>query len=100
MPLLSADSPVLSPSRAAAGQVLGKVSVKKEDLRKYYGKDHWFDILPVDCDSEVQGEVHLEVRLESIQKSEDAPTQTRLSVRWVSGITDGPRRRRTYCYSS
>ena len=64
-----------------AVQVLGKVSVKKEDLKKYYGKDHWFDILPVDCDSEVQGEVHLELRLEAIQRAEDAPTQTRLSVR-------------------
>ncbi|KAF0305369.1 Ras GTPase-activating protein 3 [Amphibalanus amphitrite] len=70
-------------------KVLGKVSIKKEDLRKYQGKDHWFDILPVDCDSEVQGEVHLEVRLEPIQKSEDAPTLTRLSVRVIecNGLT-------------
>ncbi|XP_037076220.1 ras GTPase-activating protein 3-like [Pollicipes pollicipes] len=70
-------------------KVLGKVAVKKEDLHKYYGKDHWFEILPVDCDSEVQGEVHLEIRLESIQKSEGAPTQTRLSVRVIecNGLT-------------
>lgn len=35
----------------------GKVAVKKEDLQKYHGKDHWFPLHSVSADSEVQ--VHI-----------------------------------------
>lgn len=35
-------------------KVLGKVAIKREDLHTYHNKDHWFPILPVDADSEVQ----------------------------------------------
>lgn len=35
-------------------KVLGKVSIKKEGMHKFYGKDNWFPIMPVDADSEVQ----------------------------------------------
>lgn len=35
-------------------KALGKVAIKKEDLPKYHGKDHWFPLVPVDADSEVQ----------------------------------------------
>uniref|UniRef100_A0A672M9S1 RAS p21 protein activator 3 n=1 Tax=Sinocyclocheilus grahami TaxID=75366 RepID=A0A672M9S1_SINGR len=37
---------------------IGKVAVKKEDLQKYHGKDHWFPLQPVCADSEVQVCVH------------------------------------------
>uniref|UniRef100_A0A8C1NCJ5 RAS p21 protein activator 3 n=1 Tax=Cyprinus carpio TaxID=7962 RepID=A0A8C1NCJ5_CYPCA len=43
-----------------------KVAVKKEDLQKYHGKDHWFPLQPVCADSEVQGKVHLELRLSEV----------------------------------
>ncbi|XP_063068372.1 ras GTPase-activating protein 3 [Engraulis encrasicolus] len=45
---------------------IGKVAVKKEDLQKYHGKDTWFQLHPVSADSEVQGKVHLELRLSEV----------------------------------
>ncbi|XP_056595045.1 ras GTPase-activating protein 3 [Triplophysa dalaica] len=45
---------------------IGKVAVKKEDLQKYHGKDHWFPLHSVSADSEVQGKVHLELRLSEV----------------------------------
>ncbi|KAG1708492.1 Ras GTPase-activating protein 3 [Nymphon striatum] len=44
-------------------KIIGKVSIKKENLHKYHGKDHWFPILNVDADSEVQGKVHIDLRV-------------------------------------
>lgn len=35
-------------------KIMGKVSIKKEHLHKYHGRDQWFPITPVDADSEVQ----------------------------------------------
>lgn len=35
-------------------KIIGKVAVKREELHTYHNKDHWFPILPVDADSEVQ----------------------------------------------
>lgn len=32
----------------------GKVAIRKEDLSKYSGKEHWFGLQPVDANSEVQ----------------------------------------------
>ncbi|XP_036400983.1 ras GTPase-activating protein 3-like isoform X2 [Megalops cyprinoides] len=45
---------------------IGKVAVKKEDLQKYHGKDTWFQLQHVSADSEVQGKVHLELRLNEV----------------------------------
>ncbi|MGH0165040.1 UNVERIFIED_CONTAM: hypothetical protein FKN15_048792 [Acipenser sinensis] len=45
---------------------LCKVAVKKEDLQKYHGRDTWFQFQHVDADSEVQGKVHLELRLSEV----------------------------------
>ncbi|KAJ7995191.1 hypothetical protein DPEC_G00241990 [Dallia pectoralis] len=41
---------------------VGKVAIRKEDLCKFSGKEHWFGLQPVDPNSEVQGKVHLEMR--------------------------------------
>ncbi|RXN01967.1 Ras GTPase-activating protein 3, partial [Acipenser ruthenus] len=46
--------------------IIGKVAVKKEDLQKYHGRDTWFQFQHVDADSEVQGKVHLELRLSEV----------------------------------
>ena len=35
-------------------QVIGKVTLKKEDLRKYHARDNWFPLQVVDAHSEVQ----------------------------------------------
>uniref|UniRef100_A0A8C9WSG3 RAS p21 protein activator 3 n=1 Tax=Scleropages formosus TaxID=113540 RepID=A0A8C9WSG3_SCLFO len=45
---------------------IGKVAVKKENLQKYHGKDTWFQLQPVSADSEVQGKVHVELRLSEV----------------------------------
>ncbi|KAJ8280537.1 hypothetical protein GJAV_G00056010 [Gymnothorax javanicus] len=46
--------------------LVGKVAIRKEDLYKYSGKEHWFCLQPVDPNSEVQGKVHLEMRLNEL----------------------------------
>uniref|UniRef100_A0A6Q2Y5Q4 RAS p21 protein activator 2 n=1 Tax=Esox lucius TaxID=8010 RepID=A0A6Q2Y5Q4_ESOLU len=46
--------------------ISGKVSIRKEDLCKFSGKEHWFCLQPVDPNSEVQGKVHLEMRLNEL----------------------------------
>uniref|UniRef100_A0A8C8RAU6 RAS p21 protein activator 2 n=1 Tax=Pelusios castaneus TaxID=367368 RepID=A0A8C8RAU6_9SAUR len=45
---------------------IGKVAIKKEDLRKYTSKEEWFLLQPVDSNSEVQGRVHLELKLNEL----------------------------------
>ncbi|XP_012580377.1 PREDICTED: ras GTPase-activating protein 2 isoform X5 [Condylura cristata] len=45
---------------------IGKVAIKKEDLCNHSGKETWFSLQPVDCNSEVQGKVHLELKLNEL----------------------------------
>ncbi|XP_077204902.1 ras GTPase-activating protein 2 isoform X4 [Paroedura picta] len=45
---------------------IGKVAIKKEDLSRYAGKEPWFMLQPVDSNSEVQGKVHLELKLNEL----------------------------------
>ncbi|XP_051512241.1 ras GTPase-activating protein 2-like isoform X6 [Myxocyprinus asiaticus] len=45
---------------------VGKVAIRKEDLYKYSGKENWFLLQPVDPHSEVQGKVHLEMKLNEL----------------------------------
>ncbi|XP_029471588.1 ras GTPase-activating protein 2 [Rhinatrema bivittatum] len=45
---------------------IGKVSFKKEDLCRFSDKETWFSLQPVDSNSEVQGKVHLELRLNEV----------------------------------
>ncbi|XP_039616151.1 ras GTPase-activating protein 2 [Polypterus senegalus] len=45
---------------------LGKVAIRKEDLNKYSGKEHWFTLQSIDPNSEVQGKVHLEMKLHEL----------------------------------
>uniref|UniRef100_A0A8C3URA3 RAS p21 protein activator 2 n=1 Tax=Catharus ustulatus TaxID=91951 RepID=A0A8C3URA3_CATUS len=40
---------------------IGKVSIKKEDLCNYTGKENWFMLQPVDSNSEVQVTIELQV---------------------------------------
>lgn len=45
---------------------IGKVAIKKEDLCSHSGKETWFSLQPIDSNSEVQGKVHLELRLNEL----------------------------------
>ncbi|XP_046393284.1 GTPase-activating protein isoform X1 [Ischnura elegans] len=51
---------------ARVERALGKVAIKREELPRFHGQDHWFGIQPVDADSEVQGKVHIEHVVERI----------------------------------
>ncbi|XP_069689652.1 ras GTPase-activating protein 3 isoform X2 [Periplaneta americana] len=66
-------------------KVLGKVAIKREDLHTYHNKDHWFPILPVDADSEVQGKANIEVKLEPVLKGHNDIEQqnNRVTVRLI-----------------
>ncbi|XP_040192305.1 ras GTPase-activating protein 3 isoform X1 [Rana temporaria] len=46
--------------------IMGKVAILKEDLQKYNNRETWFQVQHVDADSEVQGKVHLELRLSEV----------------------------------
>nr|XP_006637884.1 PREDICTED: ras GTPase-activating protein 2 isoform X1 [Lepisosteus oculatus] len=45
---------------------VGKVAIRKDELSKYHGREHWFSLQPVDPNSEVQGKVHLEMKLNEL----------------------------------
>lgn len=44
-------------------KAIGKIAIRRSDLRLYNHKDHWFPLRPVDDDSEVQGMAHVEVKV-------------------------------------
>ncbi|XP_043927049.1 ras GTPase-activating protein 3 isoform X2 [Protopterus annectens] len=46
--------------------IIGKVAIQKETLQQYHNRDTWFQVQHVDADSEVQGKVHLELRLNEV----------------------------------
>ncbi|OWF54600.1 ras GTPase-activating protein 3-like [Mizuhopecten yessoensis] len=65
-----------------SNKVLGKVSLRRQELYKYHGKDHWFPLFPADADSEVLGKVHLEIKFDEFLCTDSEPTQG-LSIRVV-----------------
>ncbi|KAL5005371.1 hypothetical protein ScPMuIL_018827 [Solemya velum] len=75
-------------------KVIGKVSLRKQELYKYHGKDHWFPLIPVDSDTEVQGKVHLEIRFgEFLSTEPESLTSYRMIVKVVESsdltVTNG-----------
>ncbi|XP_018006365.1 ras GTPase-activating protein 3 [Hyalella azteca] len=62
-------------------KIVGKVSIKREDLSKQNGKDQWLAITPVDADSEVQGKVHVRIQLKSLRHMNDAAPQPMVEVK-------------------
>ncbi|KAL2096049.1 hypothetical protein ACEWY4_008197 [Coilia grayii] len=62
---------------------VGKVSMRKEDLSKISGKDNWFTLQPVDPNSQVQGKVHLEMKLNELI-TENGSLSQQLSVRIIA----------------
>uniref|UniRef100_A0A8C1EM89 RAS p21 protein activator 2 n=1 Tax=Cyprinus carpio carpio TaxID=630221 RepID=A0A8C1EM89_CYPCA len=59
---------------------VGKVAIRKEDLYKYCGKENWFQLQPVDPHSEVQGKVHLEMKLNELITENGSICQQHLCV--------------------
>uniref|UniRef100_H2ZJF0 Ras GTPase-activating protein 3 n=1 Tax=Ciona savignyi TaxID=51511 RepID=H2ZJF0_CIOSA len=49
--------------------VFAKVAVKKTDICKYNGKEHWFPLVPVEGrGGDVQGQVHVELKFQQLQQ--------------------------------
>uniref|UniRef100_F6ZQ65 Ras GTPase-activating protein n=1 Tax=Ciona intestinalis TaxID=7719 RepID=F6ZQ65_CIOIN len=49
--------------------VFAKVAVKKTDISKYNGKEHWFPLTPVEGrGGDVQGQVHVELKFQQLQQ--------------------------------
>ncbi|XP_026988385.1 ras GTPase-activating protein 2 isoform X2 [Tachysurus fulvidraco] len=61
---------------------IGKVALRKEELCNYSGKEHWFPLQPVDPNSEVQGKVHLEMKLNEVI-TDNRPVSLSLQVRII-----------------
>ncbi|XP_022102005.1 ras GTPase-activating protein 3-like isoform X1 [Acanthaster planci] len=64
--------------------VVGKVALRRDDLHRYHGKDHWFPLQAVDTDSEVYGQVHVEVRTNE-GLGGDGTSVSKLTVRVLEG---------------
>ncbi|XP_059479268.1 GTPase-activating protein isoform X2 [Neocloeon triangulifer] len=65
-------------------RVIGKVALRRQHLSNIHDKDHWFPLKPVDADSEVQGKVHLEFKVETIvPNNSTSEPKHRLSVRLI-----------------
>uniref|UniRef100_A0AAY4CP95 RAS p21 protein activator 2 n=1 Tax=Denticeps clupeoides TaxID=299321 RepID=A0AAY4CP95_9TELE len=62
---------------------VGKVAIRKEDLSKLSGKENWFTLQSVDPNSEVQGKVHLEMKLNELI-TENGSVCQQLSVRIIA----------------
>ncbi|XP_046555500.1 ras GTPase-activating protein 3-like [Haliotis rubra] len=71
-------------SGAKTEKVLGKVTLKKEELYKFYNKDHWFSLTPADLDVAVKGKINIEIRFDEYLSTEPESSPThRMAVRVV-----------------
>ncbi|XP_064614886.1 ras GTPase-activating protein 3-like isoform X2 [Liolophura sinensis] len=66
-------------------KVLGKVTLRKEELYKYHGKDHWFPLSPaLEANNEIQGKVHIEISFDEFLNTDpESSTSHRMAVRVV-----------------
>ncbi|KAK6195833.1 hypothetical protein SNE40_001181 [Patella caerulea] len=63
-------------------KIIGKVTLKKDELYRYHNKEHWFPLTPIDVDAQVQGKVHLEIRFDEILNTEpESFSSHRMAVR-------------------
>lgn len=63
-------------------KVIGKVAIKRDELNKFHAKESWFPFVPVDADSEVQGKIHVEIKLDQCSKPGGTNVQ-KIAVRYV-----------------
>lgn len=49
-------------------KAIGKIAIKREELHMYNHKDHWFSLMKVDEDSEVQGKAQVEIAIDDGSK--------------------------------
>ncbi|XP_071798540.1 ras GTPase-activating protein 3-like [Asterias amurensis] len=64
--------------------VVKKVALRRDELPRYHGKDQWFPLQAVDSDSEVHGQVQVEVRTREVLGGDETNTK-KLIVRVLEG---------------
>ncbi|XP_053316538.1 ras GTPase-activating protein 2 [Spea bombifrons] len=65
---------------------IGKVAIKKDDLYRYNGKEPWFPLQPIDSNSEVQGKVHLELKLNELITDNGSVQQLMVHILECEGL--------------
>ncbi|XP_053565798.1 ras GTPase-activating protein 2 [Bombina bombina] len=65
---------------------IGKVSIKKDDLSECGGKETWLPLQPIDSNSEVQGKVHLELKLNELITDNGSVQQLMVQVLECEGL--------------
>ncbi|KAM4771515.1 ras GTPase-activating protein 2 [Rhinophrynus dorsalis] len=65
---------------------IGKVALKKDDLWRYTGKETWFPLQPIDSNSEVQGKVHLELKLNELITENGSVQQLMVHILECEGL--------------
>ncbi|XP_063771694.1 ras GTPase-activating protein 2 isoform X2 [Pseudophryne corroboree] len=65
---------------------IGKVAIKKEDLCRYNCKEPWFPLQPIDSNSEVQGKVHLELKLNELITENGSVQQLMVHILECEGL--------------
>ncbi|XP_046721171.1 ras GTPase-activating protein 2 isoform X1 [Silurus meridionalis] len=65
---------------------IGKVALRKEELCNYSGKENWFPLQPVDPNSEVQGKVHLEMKLNEVITDNGPPSRLQVRIIECQGL--------------
>ncbi|XP_041419418.1 ras GTPase-activating protein 2 isoform X2 [Xenopus laevis] len=65
---------------------IGKVAIKKEDLCSYNGKETWFPLQPIDSNSEVQGKLHLELKLNELITENGSVQQLMVHILECEGL--------------
>ena len=68
-------------NKTGPGKALGKVAIRREDLNKYNGKDHWMPVYAVNEDSEVEGKIHLSIKIDHVISSKTGLMTEKLAVR-------------------
>ncbi|KAM8954422.1 ras GTPase-activating protein 2 [Pelodytes ibericus] len=65
---------------------IGKVAIKKDDLYMYIGHEPWFPLQPIDSNSEVQGKVHLELKLNELITDNGSVQQLMVHILECEGL--------------
>ncbi|KAM4695557.1 ras GTPase-activating protein 2 [Discoglossus pictus] len=65
---------------------IGKVAIKKDDLCRYSGKEPWLPLQPIDSNSEVQGKVHLELKLNELITDNGSVQQLMVHILECEGL--------------
>ncbi|KAL8612234.1 hypothetical protein ACOMHN_028931 [Nucella lapillus] len=77
-------SVIVCESGSKSEKVIGKVTLRKDELHEYHQKENWFPLVAADAESDVQGKVHLEIRFDEYLNTEpEYASSHRMTVRVI-----------------